>query len=389
MRHRMSTGRQADSAEGARRASWRRIGVLLVAGLNYRLARWRFPSSQAAPVLTGLALASLIAAAARGLDVSLQRFWARAVPEPMLAVMAGLVLGNIFAPHSARFKAGTNVAGTVLLRIAIVLLGARLSFGQISSIGKDALLIIGAVMVATLIMAHALSRLLSVPARLATLLGVGISVCGNSAIMATAPVIGATSAQVAFAIAINTMLGTMAVLSYPWLGHAFGLSDTQFGLWAGTAVNDTSQVLATGFAFGQRAGEVAAVTKLARNAVMGIVIACVAFAYATLGQDDLKTRRGSIGQRIRQSVPLFVVGFLLLAAARTAGFFDWLADAFEVQVLPTLSDITNFLILVALAGIGLDARLHNLREMGLRPFAVAVMTTMAGSTISLLLSHLM
>jgi uncharacterized integral membrane protein (TIGR00698 family) len=151
-------------------------------------------------------------------------------------------------------------------------MGAQLSLDQVLKTGASALLVVTTCIVLAIIVVRFISVRLGMSDRLGTLLGVGTSICGVSAIVATAPVIEAREEETALAVATITIFGIVAVLLYPLLGRLWGLSDTFFGTWAGTAVNDTSQVVATGFIFSPPAGEIATVVKLTRNLFLAPVM---------------------------------------------------------------------------------------------------------------------
>jgi uncharacterized integral membrane protein (TIGR00698 family) len=234
-----------------------------------------------------------------------------------------------------------------------------------------------------LLVAHSLGRLAGVPGRLATLIGVGTAVCGNTAITATAPVIHAQDEEVSFAIATNTLFGTAAVFLYPLLGHWLAMSNAAFGTWAGTAVNDTSQVVATGFAFSDAAGKVATAVKLTRNALMGPVIVGIGLVYARRAGTNAGAGAGvSIGKRVRQSIPMFVLGFLLVALLNTIGVFAWLGSRLHRDLAHDLQEVSRFLILIALSGVGLSTRLSAMRKIGATPFLIGFATAATTATAS-------
>lgn len=306
------------------------------------------------------------------------------VGEVIFAVGIGLIVGNVFRLPDVT-KPGIKFTFQTLLRLAIVLLGATFSFGAALSIGVKAIGIVVGLMTLTLTTAWMLGRELGVPPKLAALIGVGTAVCGNTAISATAPVIGARDEETAFAIATNTLFGTLAVFAYPILGHALHLTDPAFGTWAGTAVNDTSQVVATGFAYSVAAGNVATVVKLTRNTLMGVVILVMGLAFASTG----KTHAGSLGQRIKQSVPLFVLGFLGMCALNSVGAVAWLSQVLGTDLVADAQFAAKLLILIALAGVGVGTRLSAMRTIGLRPFALGLFTALVASGTSLLLIHVL
>lgn len=336
--------------------------------------------ASARAILPGLALAVLIATIARAGHALLPAAVQHLVAEVILAVLLGLLLGNLARLPSA-FAPGVRFSYQTLLRAAIVLLGASLSFRSVLAIGGKALLIVAVLMSVALTVAHLLGRAARVGPRLATLIGVGTAVCGNSAIAATAPVIEASDEEVSFAIATNTLFGTLAVFAYPALGHALGLPDSFFGTWAGVAVNDTSQVVATGFAYGDAAGRVATAVKLTRNALMGVVIVGVGLAYGRKG--------GSLARRARQSVPAFVLGFLGMAALGSLGVFARLATATGLPIPAILDRAARTLILVALSGVGLSARVAAMRGIGLAPFYLGLVTAATTAALGFLLIHVL
>ena len=301
-----------------------------------------------------------------------------AVRDPIGAVIVAVAIGFVLANTvgtPAWLRPGAKVCVSAVLRWAIVLLGARLALSQVLAIGGEALLLIVALMAIALLVAHALARLTNTPAKVASLVGVGVSVCGNTAIIATAPAIGASDKDVSTAIAVNTLFGMLAVFLYPVVGHALGLGEAVFGTWAGTAVNDTSQVVAVGFAYGAVAGQVATTVKLARNALMGVVI-------VGMGLLHRNGATASPGAALRHSFPLFVLGFLGMAVANSLGLFDIASTAVGFDVVAVLSAIAQFLLLVALAAVGLLTSAAGLRSTGWRPFAVGFGAAAATSLAS-------
>jgi uncharacterized integral membrane protein (TIGR00698 family) len=295
------------------------------------------------------------------------------VAEVSVALLLGIVVASIAGPRLRHLTPGLAFSSQRILRLGIVLLGARLSLTEIARIGLPATGLIVVTMAASFAIVLLVARLVRVDDRLAVLIAVGSAVCGNTAIVATAPVIGARAREVAYAVATITLFGTLAVFLYPSIGRALDLSPTSSGLWAGVAVHDTSQVIATGAAFGPEALDVATVVKLIRNALMApllFLIAAVwagrAEAAATADGTGPSTGRRPIttGRRgIRRAVPLFVLGFLALATLRTVGLID-------AQEAAGLDTIARSLILVALAAVGMSIHVGELRETSWRPLAV-------------------
>lgn len=316
-------------------------------------------------LVPGLALAAAVAVAAR--------LAAAALPlgDILLAVLLGIVVANV-VPLRASYSPGIRFAVQRALRAGIVLLGARLSLDAIVAIGGSALGLVIVAMAVAFAVALAVGRALRLPRRLALLIGVGTAVCGNSAIVATAPVVKADEREVSFAVATITLFGTVAVFAFPLIGRALGLSDDVFGVWAGVAVNDTSQVVAAGAAYSSPARDVATVVKLVRNALMAPLIVLIAWWW----QRSADAAHGNVARSVRGAVPLFVLGFLAMALLRTAGVI-------QPSVAALLDEIAKALILLALAGVGLNTKIAQLRAVGATPFlaGLATMAVLAAASL--------
>jgi uncharacterized integral membrane protein (TIGR00698 family) len=283
------------------------------------------------------------------------------VSEITVGVVAGLIVGNVVRPGPA-FVPGIGIAVSRFLRLGIVFLGARLSFGDVAETGAGALVIVVACMTLALMATFLLARTLDVPFRLAALIAVGTAVCGNSAIVATAPIIQASERDVSFAVAVITLFGLAAVLTYPAIGGALGISDTVFGHWAGAGIHDTSQVTAAGFAYSEPAGEIATIVKLTRNTLMGPLIVILGWVYAR----SIRERRdATTGPGIFRTIPLFVVGFLAMAVLNSMGVIPDFAST-------AIHEASAALILGALVGVGLGTDLSRIRAVGARPLYVGL-----------------
>ncbi|MEM9292990.1 MAG: putative sulfate exporter family transporter [Acidobacteriota bacterium] len=333
-------------------------------------------------LLPGLAVAAAVAAAASWIHGQLPAAVGAALGAVVLAVLLGLALSNLVALPEV-LTPGIRASYKTVLKIAIVFLGARLAMQDVLAIGGEAVVLIVLLMTLALVLAGWAGRRLGVPTKLAALIGVGTAVCGNSAISAVAPGIDARDEEVSFAIATNTLFGTLAVFTYPLLAHAIGLSDAEYGTWAGTAVNDTSQVVAAGFAVSVAAGETATAVKLTRNALMGAVIVLMGWLYGPKRDSADPEARIPWRRRLAQSFPPFVLGFLLLATARSLGWLDSLSQLLGLDVVGFLTLSAKLLILVALAGVGLGTRFSALRSTGWRPLVVGLAVATAVSVASL------
>jgi uncharacterized integral membrane protein (TIGR00698 family) len=294
------------------------------------------------------------------------------VAEVTIAILLGIVVAAIAGRRIERLDPGLGFAAQRVLRLGIILLGARLSLAEIARIGLPATGLILVTMATSFTVVLVVSRLVRVEGRLAVLIAVGSAVCGNTAIVATAPVIGARAREVAYAVATITLFGTLAVFLYPAIGRAFAVDEPSFGLWSGVAVHDTSQVIATSAAFGPDALDVATVVKLIRNALMAPLLLMIAAAWGGRSPDST----GSVRRGARRAIPLFVLGFLALAGLRTIGLIG--ADQ-----ATTLDAVARACILVALAAVGMSIRVGELRAISWRPLAVGFSVALAIGLLSL------
>lgn len=314
---------------------------------------------------------------------------ARAVSEVFIAVVLGLHVRNAVR-LSPRFEPGIRFALQRILRLGIILLGIRLSLQDVVNTGLSALLLIFACVAFALTLAYLFGRLLHIPPRLAALIGVGTAICGNSAIIATAPVIEARDEDIAYAVATITFFGTLAVIIYPAIGYFTGMTDRIFGLWAGTAILDTSQVVAAGAAFSDAARDVATIVKLVRNTIMAPLILVIGMVYARAQQK----RDASVKLSASKIVPWFVLGFLAMTLIRTAGnalgFFPLDVShpgthVVAAGILTGLDEVAKFAILMALAAIGLGTDVESVKRTGPKPLALGFVVAGALALFSLLL----
>lgn len=301
---------------------------------------------------------ALEGAAVLCVTVAVAQALGRVVPHLGAAALA-LLLGM-----GVRLRWDPDAAGSGIIRFgsrtvlqgAIVLLGATLGLGDVVHVGRTSLPLMLGTLAVALVAAWLVGRALRVDRTMRTLVGVGTAICGASAIAAVSGIVAATEIQIAYAISTIFVFNVVAVVLYPPLGHLFGLDQQAFGLWAGTAINDTSSVVAAAYAYGDPAGHVAVVTKLARTTMIVPIALGLAF---------LEARRAGRGERrsLRHLVPAFLLWFLVASALNSAGLVPpWLAS--------DLARTAALLITVALAAVGLSTRPADLRRAGLRPLAL-------------------
>jgi uncharacterized integral membrane protein (TIGR00698 family) len=297
---------------------------------------------------------------------------ARVVPlvgAPVLAIALGVLI-RTFAQLPAPCKAGIAFSARIVLQAAIVVSGFGLSLAVVARTGFGTLPVTLVTIAVALILAPVQGRLLRVSGVLRMLIGVGTAICGASAIAAVSSVIEPDEAETALAIATVFFYNVVAVLVFPPIGHALSLSQDAFGLWAGTAINDTSSVVAAGYAYGRDAGDHATIVKLARATLILPIVAAIALWRAR--------RQRAAGVRVpwRRIVPWFILWFLAAALVNTTG------------VIPAawhdgIAFVAIFLISVALAAIGLQTELPRLLRAGPRPLALGFLLWIAVALSSL------
>jgi uncharacterized integral membrane protein (TIGR00698 family) len=288
--------------------------------------------------------------------------------ETAIALVLGLAVGAILGLRD-RLIPGATLASRYALRVGITLLGARLTLDQLLATGAGSVLAIIVVVSAALILGTWLARRLGLVPPLSALVTVGMAICGNSAILALSPIVGAKHRDTAYAVSTITIFGLIGVLLLPVIGRLLALPDEVFGTWSGLAVNDTAQVVATGYAYSPAAGDAATIVKLTRNlAILPVLLGATwLVARSERAAADTASTPGSRWALVSRAVPWFVIGFVIVAGLRSAGLLD--ASLPGGGTLADLcSTLATLLILVALAGVGLATDLRSLAAVGARPF---------------------
>jgi uncharacterized integral membrane protein (TIGR00698 family) len=293
------------------------------------------------------------------------------VGPAVLALVLGVGAAAVRAP-GAPARPGLRFAAKYVLQAAIVLLGATLGLRQVASVGAATLPVLAGTLAAALAVAVVAGRALGVQERVRALIGVGTGICGASAIAAVSGVVDATEAEIAYAVSTIFVFNLVAVVLFPPVGHLLGLTQSAFGLWAGTAVNDTSSVVAAAYAYGQSAGAHAVLVKLTRTTMIVPVAAALALA---------RPRGEGARIRWRAVVPWFLMWFLAAAALHTVGVVPPALVAASRQA-------SVVLITVALAAIGLSTRIGDLRRAGHRPLLLGTLVWAAVALTSLALQRL-
>jgi uncharacterized integral membrane protein (TIGR00698 family) len=313
-----------------------------------------------------------------------------AISGIMVAILLGLAIGNLVT-LPASFSAGISFAVKRILRLGIVLLGLRLSIAEVGSIGLKTLPVVLVTVPAAILIVSFLGKRIHLSDRLATLIAVGTSICGNTAIVAVAPTIGARDEETSYAVACITVFGLVAMLAYPFAAHwLFGGDAFSAGLFLGTAVHDTSQVAGAGMVYQQyynapQALDVATVAKLERNLSMLLVIPLMSILY------HRRAATGTAAPAWWTLVPLFVVGFAVMSAIRSIGDlggdrpFGLLDAAQWKRFLSLASTVVSYCLAIAMAGVGLGTSIKGLKSIGLKPLGLGLLSALIVGAISLAL----
>lgn len=330
--------------------------------------------ARAAKFIPGIALCAGISAAAIGLQMIEEHWTGRPWIEALvIAILLGTVVRTLWTP-SARWVPGIGFSARTLLEIAVMLLGASISFQAVLQAGISLILGIAAVVALAIGASYGLCRLLGLPQRMAILVACGNSICGNSAIAAVAPVIGAKPEDVASSIAFTAILGVIVVLTLPLLMPLLGLSLTQYGVLAGLTVYAVPQVLAATLPVSTVSTQIGTLVKLVRVLMLGPVVIAL----------SLKAGEKGAAKRLSftRLVPWFIIGFLSLAVLRSAGVIP---DA----VLGFVTPAATLLTVISMAALGLGVDLKVLARVGGRVTLAVTLSLLVLIAISLGLIRLL
>ena len=296
------------------------------------------------------------------------------VGGPVFGIILGIFINN-FIGKPEWTKSGVKFTSKKVLQYAIILLGAGLSLTQVWKTGTESLYVMLITLSFAFLSAYAFGKLLKIPYNLTTLIGVGTAICGGSAIAAVSPVIEAEEKEVAYSISTIFFFNIIAVLIFPPLGHLIGFSDKAFGLWAGTAVNDTSSVVAAGYAFSRAAGEYATIVKLTRTTMI-IPVSLIFAAITILKKRNAARTDGMVNYSFKKIFPWFILGFLAAALLNTL-------SVITPSMAAHLSSAGKFLIVTALSAVGLSADFKEMLKTGFKPLLLGLLVWVSVTTASI------
>ncbi len=332
-------------------------------------------SSKVKTILPGLGLSLAVTLVAVGLEKVEEHFAGRAWLEALvLAIILGTAVRSTLRP-GPRFSKGIGFSAKTLLEIAVVLLGASISAAAVAEAGSGLILGIACVVALAIGISYGIGRLLRLPHRMAVLVACGNSICGNSAIAATAPVIGADSEDVAASIAFTAILGVIVVLCLPFLAPVLGLTYTQYGVLAGLTVYAVPQVIAATAPVAMVSVQLGTLVKLVRVLMLGPVILVLSVVAG-------ERAAGAARPRFGQLVPWFIIGFLLLMALRSLHLIP-------EALLPYIQTVSTVLTIVSMAALGLGVDIRSVAQAGGRVTLTVVLSLLALGCISLGLIRLL
>jgi uncharacterized integral membrane protein (TIGR00698 family) len=326
--------------------------------------------------LPGLAIAASIAAVAFVVEYLIKNNTAGVISPLVIAVVLGALTSNLgWLPENCRV--GLGFAARNLLRLGIVLLGLQLSFSQVRELGAPGLALVIVVVAATFVGTQWLGKKMGLSPGLSLLVATGFSICGASAIAAMRPVSDADDDDMAYAIALVTICGTLAIFLLPVIGELIGFSGAQFGSWVGASVHDVAQTVATAASGNDDAQDAAIVVKLTRVMLLAPLVAAVSFTRRQKLNRTIATDSKTQKAKLPPIVPLFVVGFI--AAISINSSFN-----LPSEFLSNVKWLEKSLLACALVGLGAGVDARKLRRVGSRPLALGLISWMLIATLSAL-----
>jgi uncharacterized integral membrane protein (TIGR00698 family) len=335
------------------------------------------PPASAAALIPGILLLAVVGYAGKFIEQFIAHYGkAHHLVLPNIeyvlwAILIGLVISNTVG-IPAIFRSGVATY-EFWLKAGIVLLGARFLLGDVRRLGGLSLVLIAIELALALTFMTYLGRAFKLKPKLVSLLAVGSSICGVSAIIAAQGAIDADEEDSSYAIAAILLLGAISLFLFPLVGHALHLSDRAYGLWAGLAVDNTAEATAAGALYSDAAGKVAVLAKTCRNATIGFIVLGYAIYWAGKGQAAEVQNKGAF---LWRKFPKFVLGFLLISLLATVGFFT-------KPQLAAVGNLSRWAFLLTFAGVGLRTNLRELSKQGARPFIVGAVGEIVIALITL------
>lgn len=295
------------------------------------------------------------------------------IGSSVLAIVFGIVLNNSMK-LPAIFQEGLSFSGKKLLQYSIIFLGFSMSIGQVSETGISSLRISLITILIAFLAAYLAGRFFKMNRVLTILIGFGTAICGGSAIAAASPILEADEEEIALSISTIFFFNILAVFIFPFLGHLLQMSDAFFGTWAGTAINDTSSVVAAGYTYSPPAGDLATIVKLSR--ALMIVPACLIFA----AYRYIKSKQSAQKTNLKQIFPWFIAWFVLASLVSSLGFLP-------AAIIPYTKFISQWLMAMALAAIGAKVSFKQFKQAGAAPLLTGAFAWFCVAVSSLIIQY--
>lgn len=297
----------------------------------------------------------------------------------VFGIFIGITINNLIGKPKF-VESGVTFTSKKVLQWAIIVLGGGLSLTQVWKTGLSSFSVMLFTLCAAFITAYGVGKLMGISSNLKTLIGVGTAICGGSAIAAISPIIEADDMDIAYAISTIFLFNVIAVLIFPPIGHLLGLSDKAFGLWAGTAINDTSSVVAAGYAYSNAAGAYATIVKLTRTTMI-IPISLIFSFIMAYKKKKTAIDNSKVNYSFKKIFPWFILWFLIASLLNTIGVFP----ANSIRYINLLG---KFMIVMALTAIGLKSDFKKMLNTGVKPMILGVMVWFMVSIVALLIQYI-
>tara|TARA_B100000780_G_scaffold158462_1_gene110793 strand:- start:644 stop:1738 length:1095 start_codon:yes stop_codon:yes gene_type:complete len=341
-------------------------------------------------IIPGVILALVFCLFSQGINnlIAIELFGTTKSPisTVMIAILLGIIMGNAFTPRPGMML-GLDFTQKYILKLGIIFLGIRLSFGEFLKFGTIAIPLIIVCIFSVLVLVKLLIKKVPISSKMSYLIAIGTSVCGATAIVATAPVINAKKTEVAYAVANITLFGVIAMIVYPYFAEwYFDGEPLKAGLFLGTAIHETSQVAAAGLIYDQQFNSpetlnVATVTKLIRNTFLVIMIPLFAYLY-NRGDDKNKS------YSMLSIFPYFVIGFIGMIIVRNIGdqIFIIESDFYETwkNFINYIKVLATVFLTMSMAAVGISINLSELKSMGYKPFVVGLIAAITVGIVSII-----
>jgi len=289
----------------------------------------------------------------------------------LIALLLGMLLNPLICKYDF-FAPGINWTSKRILRTGIILSGINLSFSQVLKAGKYALILLLFTFATAFGVGYICKNVFKINWKLSSLLSVSTAICGGTAVATLGPTIKAKDRDIAYAMSATFIFDVLTVIIFPWIGRLLGLSDTGYGLWIGTAVNDTSSVVAAGYAFSDAAGSLATIVKLTRTLFIVPIVLIFSWIYAKVETSSQTAEKVNV----RKIFPWFILGFLAVVTIRSIGF---LPDG----TVNGISLLSKFFMSMALAAIGLKTSFKEVSGVGIKPMIAGVIIDTSVVVVSL------